>query len=145
MKIRKGGFLISKIHQLQGRVFAQKLKNYNVEDLNPSQGRILFVLWQDDGIPIAEVAHRTGLKKQTLTSMLDRLEQSGYITTSENKVDRRQTLVFLTDKYKKLQDTYEKVSQEMTDIYYQGISQEDIDRFEETLEHVLNNLYNADK
>src|SRR5665811_1623465 len=95
---RQGGFLVSKIHQLSGRVFARKLREHGIVSINPAQGRILFVLWQEDGISIQELAKRTSLGKSTLTSMIDRLESSGELTRVPAEGDRRKTLICLTQK-----------------------------------------------
>ena len=95
---REGGFLIAQIHQLSGRIFAGKLKKHKIDEINPAQGRILFALWKGDGVPIRDLAERTQLKKSTLTSMLDRLEDDGYIIRSSSSDDRRQILIFLTAK-----------------------------------------------
>jgi len=69
-----GGFLISQIKQISGRIFEKLLSNAGVDAFNGAQGRILYVLWQEDNIPIAELSKKTGLAKTTLTSMLDRME-----------------------------------------------------------------------
>ncbi len=68
----QGGFLISQVKQVSGRIFEKLLANAGVEEFNGAQGRILYVLWQEDGIPIVELSRKTGLAKTTLTSMLDR-------------------------------------------------------------------------
>jgi DNA-binding MarR family transcriptional regulator len=140
---RQGGFLISKIHRLSGRVFARMLRAHGIE-INPAQGRILFVLWQEDGIPIRELARRTSLGKSTLTSMLDRLEEAGYLVRERSEADRRVILVRRTEKDRAAQAAYERVSKEMTDIYYAGLREADIDAFERTLEHILGNLIQQD-
>lgn len=140
MKYRNGGFLISKIHQLSGRIFARKLKESGVEDLNPAQGRILFVLWQDDGIPIQELSKKTSLEKSTLTSMLDRLEQAGHLCRHPCSEDRRKTLIYLTSKHRTYRETFDQVSEEMIRLYYEGFSAEEIDKFEIHLERILTNL-----
>ncbi len=140
MKIdRRGGFLISKIHRLSGRIFSRMLKEHQIE-INPAQGRILFVLWQEDGIPIRELANRTSLGKSTLTSMLDRLEEAGYIARRRSETDRRVILVGRTEKDRAAQSAYERVSKAMTGIYYCGLSEVEIDAFERTLSHILDNL-----
>ena len=140
MKIeRQGGFLISKIHRLSGRVFGRMLKEHQIQ-INPAQGRILFVLWQDDGIPISELAKRTSLGKSTLTSMLDRLEEAGYVVRRRSEVDRRVILVERTEKDRAAQATYERVSKEMSEIYYAGLEKDKIAAFERTLSHILDNL-----
>ena len=94
---REGGFLISKIHQLSQRIFAKLLKEYNIEGLNPAQGRIMFVLWQKDKIPIHELVKQTQLTKSTLTSTLDRLEQAGFLKRVPSEEDRREILIELND------------------------------------------------
>ena len=136
---RQGGFLISKIHHLSGRIFARMLKEYDIE-INPAQGRIMFVLWREDGIPIRELAERTSLGKSTLTSMLDRLEEAGYIVRERSKADRRAILVKRTDKDRAAQAAYERVSKAMGDVYYAGLSEAKIDGFERLLERILDNL-----
>jgi len=136
---RQGGFLISKIHRLSGRIFARMLKEYDIE-INPAQGRIMFVLWREDGIPIRKLAERTSLGKSTLTSMLDRLEEAGYIVRERSKADRRIILVKRTDKDRAAQMAYERVSKAMGNVYYRGLTEAQIDRFERLLERILDNL-----
>ncbi len=109
-KNSKGGFYISKIHQLSGRIFARMLKDYGVNEINPAQGRIMFVLWQNDGIPINELAKETSLSKSTLTSMLDRLEQTGFIKREPSDIDRRKICIWRTEKDKSFQKQYVAVS-----------------------------------
>jgi len=141
---RSGGFLIAKIHQLSGRIFTKILKEHQIE-INPAQGRIMFALWKQDNITIQELATKTSLSKSTLTPMLDRLEKMDYIKRIPSKDDRRKILIALTDKDKQLQEKYLQVSQEMNDIFYEGLSMEQIDHFEQTLQNLYENLLNFDK
>jgi len=137
---RQGGFLIAKIHQVAGRIFARLLKEHQIEEINPAQGRIMFVLWRQDGVPINELAKRTALGKSTLTSMLDRLEQAGYLVRVPSSKDRRQILIKRTDKDRALERVYVRASQEMTKLFYADFSPTEIDRFERDLQRILDNL-----
>jgi DNA-binding MarR family transcriptional regulator len=136
---RQGGFLIAQVHQLAGRIFARKLREHQVE-INPAQGRIMFVLWQNDGIPISELAKETSLGKSTLTSMLDRLEESGYVTRVRSQKDRREVLIKRTEKDEAWQEVYVQVSREMSELFYDGFSESEIDEFEKNLRRILDNL-----
>jgi DNA-binding MarR family transcriptional regulator len=141
---RKGGFLIAKIHHLAGRIFAKKLQEHQIE-INPAQGRIMFVLWEKDGIAINELAKKTSLAKSTLTSMLDRLEEAGHVVREPSDEDRRKILIKRTDKDRAWQKTYVQVSKEMSELFYAGFSGDEIDAFEAYLSRVLDNLSaNAD-
>jgi DNA-binding MarR family transcriptional regulator len=135
-----GGFLITKIKQIQGRVFERCLIEHGIEQFNDAQGRILFVLWSEDNIPISELAKKTGLAKTTLTSMLDRLETARYLIRIYDKEDRRKINIRLTDTANGLKSKYEQVSEHMTGVFYEGFSDKEIRQFENFLERILDNL-----
>ena len=138
--LRRGGFLISKVHQLAGRIFARKLKEHGIHDLNPAQGRILFALWQEDGVPIETLARRTGLGPSTLTRMLDNLERAGHLSREPSETDRRKQIIRLTASHQALRESYDRVSVGMTDLFYQGFTGAEIDAFESYLDRILKNL-----
>jgi DNA-binding MarR family transcriptional regulator len=137
---RQGGFLVSKIHQLAGRIFTKKLKAYDLYEINSAQGRIIFVLWQNDGVSIQELAKKTSLEKSTLTRMLERLENTGYLKRVTDAADRRKTIVKLTPKNEELKVAYEEVSKDMLDLYYKGFTEAEIDTFENYLNRIYENL-----
>jgi len=138
---RQGGFLMAKIRQVGGRIFSKMLKDSGIE-INPAQGRIMFVLWRHDGITINELAKKTQLGKSTLTSMLDRLEKGGFLMRVPSREDRRKILIKRTKKDKALEAKYIEVSQQMNKLCYNGFSKSDIDRFENDLARILNHLTN---
>ena len=136
----KGGFLISRIKQVGGRLFDRMLAEADVDAFNGAQGRILYILWQKDGLTISQISAQTSLANTTLTSMLDRMEQSGLIVRSPSPTDRRALLIHLTDKAKSLQQDYDRISQQMNELYYLGFTDAEILQFEGYLTRILNNL-----
>ncbi len=139
MKQRRGGFLVAKIHRTGGRVFARMLLERGLE-INPAQGRVLFVLWEEGPMTIHELAKRSGLVKSTLTSTLDRLEAQGQVVRIRDAEDRRKITIALTPKNRALHRLYDQVSQEMTDVFYRGFAPAEIAAFESHLERILSNL-----
>lgn len=135
-----GGFLISQIKQIQDRVFDALLRQYGIEDFNGAQGRILYVLWKEDNLPIVELSRRTSLAKTTLTGMLDRMEKSGFLIRSYDKADRRQIRIILTERAKALNEKYEEVSERMVELFYKDFQKTEIAAFERLLERILYNL-----
>lgn len=135
-----GGFLITQIKQIQSRVFDSILRKYGVEEFNGAQGRILYVLWQEDNLPIIELSHRTSLAKTTLTSMLDRMEQHDIIKRTYNQKDRRQIKIILTEKSIALRAKYDEVSKLMNLLFYKDFTETEIITFENFLERIFINL-----
>ena len=136
----KGGFLISRVKRVGSRRFDRLLAESGIDAFNGAQGRILYVLWQQDDVPISTLSAQTGLANTTLTSMLDRMEQAELVRRVPAKYDRRKVHIVLTDKAKALQEDYERISQAMNDLYYIGFSEDEIRQFEGYLYRILDNL-----
>ena len=136
----QGGFLISRIKQMGTRIFDHMLAASGIDSFNGAQGRILYVLWQNDAISISSLSAQTSLANTTLTAMLDRMESMGLIVRQPDPKDRRNRLIALTDKARSLQDDYTKISQKMNEIYYDGFTEAEIMQFESYLQRILNNL-----
>ena len=79
-----GGFLVTKIKQLGDRIFEKILSEKNIDAFNGAQGRILYVLWQEDGISIRSLSVKCGLAITSLTTMLERMENQDRKSTRLN-------------------------------------------------------------
>ena len=136
---RQGGFLLAKVHRTGARVFARMLREHGLE-INPAQGRILFVLWQEGPMTINEIARRVSLGKSTLTSGIDGLEKRGQVLRVRSREDRRMIVIQLTPKNEEMHELYEKVSAEMSRLFYEGFTNAEIARFEQSLGRILDNV-----
>jgi len=134
-----GGFYITQIKQLQDRLFSKLLTKYGL-DFSSSQGRILFVLWNENHLTMSEIGKKTSLANNTLTNVIDRMVKQNYLVREVNPKNRREVIISLTDFAISLKEKNEEVSQEMTKIFYENFNEEEIISFEETLEKLLNNL-----
>ncbi len=141
---RRIGFLTSLIKQYSGRTFEKMLIEQGIEEFNGPQGRILYVLWDKDAIAIQELSYKTGLANATLTSMLDRMEQRELVKRLPAPGDRRKILIALTSKSRALEKEYLAVSDRMTELTYQGFSDQEIMQLEAYLERVLDNVREAE-
>ena len=138
-----GGFLITKIKQLGDRIFQRILNEKGVDAFNGPQGRILYTLWQEDGMPIKTISDKCGLAITTLTTMLERMEKQELIHRQPDEKDKRKTLIVLTEKARGLESDYHAVSDQMGRLYYKGFSASEIEQFEAFLERVRDNLEEA--
>ena len=135
-----GGFLVTKTKQLGDRIFEKVLTEKGIDAFNGAQGRILYVLWQRDGVPIKTVSDACGLAVTSLTTMLARMERQGLIRREPDSEDKRKTLLFLTGKAKALRADYDAVSDQMGALYYKGFTQDEVRQFEDCLLRIQRNL-----
>ena len=136
----KGGFLISRIKQAGGRRFDRLLDEAGIDAFNGAQGRILYVLWQGDGLTISQISAQTSLANTTLTSMLDRMEAGALIRREPSPKDRRAQLIFLTESAWALREDYDRISQQMNELYYDGFTEDEVRQLEGYLTRILANL-----
>ena len=143
-KKTRGGTLLSQVHQVCGRVWNKILRDNNMADLEGARGRIIFVLWGKDGVPIKTLCEKTSLDKSTLTGIIDRLERDGYIERKPSERDKRSTLISLTGKEAEFSKYIQKVSDKMNGIFYKGFTDDEIIQFEGLLERILLNCKEAE-
>lgn len=134
------GFLIGAIHRTAGRLFARLLEAHGVPDLGGAENTILYLLWRDSPRPTTELARTAGYGKSTTTSVLDRLERSGWVTRGRDEEDRRTILVAPASKAVALHAAYAAVSEEMNGRWCAGFTTAEIARLESDLKRVLANL-----
>ena len=139
------GFYISRIKQVNTRLLNKFLAQKNITAFNGEQGRILHVLWENDRISNRELSKKSGLAMSSLTTMLERMEEKKLLERRVDENDKRKILIFLTDYAKSLKSEYDEISDKMTEISFEGISNEERLAFEAILEKVLYNFEKAEQ
>ena len=139
------GFYIGRIKQVNTRLLNKFLVQKNITAFNGEQGRILHVLWENDGISNRELSKKSGLAMSSLTTMLERMEEKNLLIRKFCPTDKRKSLIFLTDYAKSLKSEYDEISDKMNEISFEGISDEERLAFEATLEKVLYNFERAEQ
>ena len=72
------------------------------QGLTYPQYLVLLVLWEKDAQPVNDIAKRLYLETNTVTPLLQRMEQEGILVRKKGEKDARQMIVSLTEKGKKL-------------------------------------------
>ena len=67
------------------------------------------VLWEKDGISVSEIGSRLMLDNGTLSPMLKKMEQAGYIERRRSSYDDRVVIVSLTKKGRDLQEKAKEI------------------------------------
>ncbi len=68
-----------------------------------TQYLVLLVLWESDKLPINDIGKKLLLGINTMSPLIKRMEGMGLIVRQDNPADKRQQLVVLTPKAKKMQ------------------------------------------
>ena len=128
--------LISKIHEKGNRYIIEALKKNGAQGLVPSHGDILMCLYSNDKMMMKDIADKINRTRPTVTVLVDKLEKLGYVTREVSEKDSRYTYIILTKKGKDFKPVFEKISNNLNEILYKNLSDEE----EELLENLLRKI-----
>ncbi len=90
-------FLLSKAHQNVYGKYKKRLQGYG---LTPAQHLVVFALCEEEGVSAGELGKRLTLDNATLSGILDRLSDGGWIVKESSEEDKRSLKLYLTPKAK---------------------------------------------
>lgn len=137
---RRGGYLIGRVSRSMGRVFASLMKEAGLADIGSGEGSVLYILWRSGELRQGALATKAGVDKSTLALTLSRMERKGWVLRRPDPDDARAALVSISATAAARSPAFESVSRRMNDLFYDGLSDAEIDAFESTLKRVLENL-----
>jgi DNA-binding MarR family transcriptional regulator len=94
-------FLLAKAYQAAHNMFKARLQPYGLTNM---QHLVLEGLWYQDGMTAAELGKLLILDKATLSGVLARLEDSGWIYRDHDQEDKRLVRLHTTEKANQLRD-----------------------------------------
>ena len=128
--------LISKIHEKGNRFIIEELKKNGAEGLVPSHGDILVCLYSQDKMTMKDIADKIHRTRPTVTVLVDKLEKLGYLKREVSQKDNRYTYIVLTKKGQDFKPIFEKISEDLNDMLYKNLSEEESDILENLLQKI---------
>jgi DNA-binding MarR family transcriptional regulator len=105
-------FLLSKAYQRGHALVKKRLQPFGLTNL---QYLILETLWLQDGLTAGELGAILAIDKATLSGVLDRMTEGGWIEKKEDERDRRAVRVMLTDKSRSMKEALRQERQAAND------------------------------
>lgn len=132
--------LMARIHEKINKRLIRTLQEAGIDDLSPSHADILAALFRKDRVTMAAVAQLIHRDKSTVTQLIKKLIQKGYVTIQANPQDRRSNLVCLTDQGKELEVVFQKISDQLYQSFYAHLKQEEVLQFKRLVRIIYNNF-----
>ncbi|WP_264928192.1 MarR family winged helix-turn-helix transcriptional regulator [Paenibacillus sp. LS1] len=123
MKTRDAISLISKIKEKVNRFILAEMAKQGIQDLATSHGDIIYALYNNQRMTMAEIAKKIGKDKSTVTALVDKLVRTGYVLKERDTTDSRVVHVALTAKGEELKPVFEEISQRMLDMFYADVTE----------------------
>lgn len=133
------GFLIKQINNVYEKDFNKILKSIGITS---SQCEVLDYLFHSskENITQRDIERHLNLKNPTVTGLLKRLDEKGFILSVPSTEDKRCKNIYLTEKaydiQKKMEAGRKKSDRQLT----RGMTKKEVQALEKTLEKVLYNI-----
>ena len=131
------GYRIKLLSQLLYRKFSDRLEPFG---LTPFHWLVLCCLWQEDGLPTSGIGEKLQQVGGTLTGVLDRMEERGFVRRAKDPVDRRICRIWLTDSGQDLEDVLPQIVAELHAETWAGVSDQAQTQFSQSLNQAIANL-----
>ncbi|MGW9862048.1 MarR family transcriptional regulator, organic hydroperoxide resistance regulator [Staphylococcus epidermidis] len=96
------------VSRLFAQFYEKKLKQFGI---TYSQYLVLLTLWEENPQTLNSIGRHLDLSSNTLTPLLKRLEQSGWVKRERQQSDKRQLIITLTDNGQQQQEAvFEAIS-----------------------------------
>lgn len=139
--------LLSKEIAVELNLAACKLKQYtssklkeNHVDITPEQFLVIDMLWNEGPMSQQKMADTIHKDKNSVTKLVDALENKGLIERRQDRKDRRSNTLFPTEKALQMKDATKEAGISMLDGILNGISEKDLREFLNTLSRISANM-----
>lgn len=131
---------IGYLRYLSNSLIEQELRISGVHDLHTSHGSIIFNLLSKGPMSMKQLASEIHRDKSTLTVLIRKLLNSGYVHIDHSETDKRSKTVSLTNKGNEIRNIFFDVSSKLNTSLWSGISKDEAVTFEVVLNKMIDNL-----
>jgi DNA-binding MarR family transcriptional regulator len=131
------GFLLAKATQRWNELLAERFAAAGYADVRPAYGSVLLPLYEEDGLRMGELARRARLSKQTMTTMIRRLEHDRLVERRPDPTDARASLVFLTPRSRRFKPVAAAALEELDELTRRRLDEERLAAVKEALRELL--------
>ena len=99
------------------------------------------ILWEEDGVPVNDIAKKLILNTNTITPLLKRMEKDGIIRRKRSRDDERKVIVQLTAKGRDMQEEASLIPEKLAGRLLHGdLNVDDLVRLKEMLDSMIRSL-----
>ncbi len=137
-------YFISRAKANMIKFIENKLKENKLDDLIPTHGNILTALYESDKkLTMKEISKKIGKDKSTVTSLVNKLINLGYVEKEKCSKDKRVTYIGLTQKARDIEDSFNFISSQVKETAYSNFTEEEKKEFLRLLKKLSTNFKNA--
>jgi DNA-binding MarR family transcriptional regulator len=114
--------LVSAVREKANRFIAEQLRRLGITDIATPYGGVFVHLFKNGELSMGDIAQKIDRDKSTVTALVKKLVELGYVEASTSPSDSRMTIVRLTQRGLSLEKDFNEISVLLQDRIYQGFT-----------------------
>jgi MarR family transcriptional regulator, organic hydroperoxide resistance regulator len=139
MKLHRTVELIGRIRESSNRFITDELVKAGAEGIAPSHGGILVALYNNEQMTMKEIADSIKRTQPTVTVLVEKLSDLGYVTRQKSTEDGRTTYIALTKKGENFKESFMEISRKLSSKIHKGMNEQEIEMLTKLLERIAEN------
>ena len=131
------GFLLAKASARWNALLHEGFSAQGFPEVRPSYGSVLLPLFETDPLRIGEIARRSRLSKQTMTTMVRLCERDGLVRRQRDPDDARAVRISLTARARSFRGAAERVLSDLDEQVTAALGARRRDTLTKTLKGVM--------
>jgi DNA-binding MarR family transcriptional regulator len=131
------GYLLAKASQRWNELLAERFGARGFSEVRPAYGSVLLPLFEEDGLRMGELARRSRLSKQTMTTLVRLTERNGLVRRERDQEDGRAFRIYLTERSRSFRPVAEDVLRELDALVTDRLAAAEVDIVKRALRGVM--------
>jgi DNA-binding MarR family transcriptional regulator len=132
--------LVSRIRERINRLLIRELERHDVTGLVPSHGQVMVNLFYHPQLTMTDLARRIDRDKSTVTALVDKLAELGFVEKFKDEGDQRVTWVRTTPEGRSLIPAFKQMQETYLKTLFKGLSAQEQETLVQLLARVYRNL-----
>lgn len=117
---------VSRTRALVNEFLTGELARRGYDGLAPTHGDILAQLCRSESVRMSELSQRIGRDRSTVTALVRKLVNLGFVETSRDEADGRAIVVSLTPRGRELEHDFAEISEALRSTWTRGVEVRDL-------------------
>lgn len=134
-------YSFNKVKKMMHQYLDNQIKSFDIFDLVPAYGDILTSLYINDGkLKMNQISEMVGKDKSTITVLVNKLADRGYVIKEKSTLDKRVTYIKLSEKAYEYENEFHTIASNVRQVAFKDFTEEEVKTFMTMLHRMHDNF-----
>jgi|LGVE01.1.fsa_nt_gb DNA-binding MarR family transcriptional regulator len=139
-------YSLNKVKKMMHQFVDSQIKSFDITDLVPAYADILTSLYINGGqLKMNQISELVGKDKSTITVLVNKLTERGYVEKEKSTLDKRVTYIRLSKKAYEYENEFHTIASNVKKVAFRDFTEDEVTTFMEMLHRMHDNFEESSK